>query len=574
MKKIFVFFAQTKKLVINKKPFGIWYINIIFISLALFLSGCQKILHEQDTQISIINNSHAMDLALIGMYDKLSMYLDNPETAYPRIYADDHASEFAFGYNTSVCGSANNEFAHINYPDSTTFIPIAIQQNFNMEDIILASFYPEWQEIYSIITSSNSIICQFENQKSVKAELLTGLGEAYLIRAYAYFSLVRIFGEVPIINDVKIKFTVNKSSFADIYAFIVSDLNHAITLLPADSQTARIPGSSPHRGSAKAILAEVYLTMGGYPINDALNYAHAAEMAGEVIDNATSLGFNLLPDIADLWNGNQNVNNETVLGLYYTNKIVNINYSGGNDINDARSTGYSSIGGGDMNPVAIYGSKKFNWAVYVNRYLISGQKFFNYYPNSYRKEATFQTILPFWPNATTMKFINYTYADNTCLIFYKKSGYYFFTSKIDDKYYSIDSIRISLAQPIYIFRYAHTLLTYAEAKARSGQLDASAYEAINKIRRRANKVDIYSASIYDLSPGLSAKQFADSVVRERELELCGEHEGRWYDMVRLEMVELLPSLRSNNFGPPYAFTKEHYFAPIPEEEKVFDPNLK
>ena len=58
----------------------------------------------------------------------------------------------------------------------------------------------------------------------------------------------------------------------------------------------------------------------------------------------------------------------------------------------------------------------------------------------------------------------------------------------------------------------HTLLTYAEAKARSGQLDASAYEAVNMVRRRANKVDINSPSKYDLQPGLSATQFADSVV--------------------------------------------------------------
>jgi hypothetical protein len=124
---------------------------------------------------------------------------------------------------------------------------------------------------------------------------------------------------------------------------------------------------------------------------------------------------------------------------------------------------------------------------------------------------------------------------------------------------------------LYIFRYPHVLLTYAEAKARSGQLDASAYEAVNMLRRRANKVDIFSSSEYDLSPGLSAEQFADSIVQERAWEFCGEMEGRWFDLIRLEMVEKLPELRHpRETGPPeYPLTKEDYYLPVPEEAAIW-----
>jgi hypothetical protein len=128
----------------------------------------------------------------------------------------------------------------------------------------------------------------------------------------------------------------------------------------------------------------------------------------------------------------------------------------------------------------------------------------------------------------------------------------------------------NLGQPIYIYRYAHTLLTYAEAKTRSGQLDASAYESVNMIRRRANKVDINSPSKYDLQPGLSAQQFADSVVWERAWEFCAEPEGRWYDLLRCEMIEQLPKLR----GDYHEMTKSDYFDAIPNSEKILDPNLK
>jgi starch-binding outer membrane protein, SusD/RagB family len=534
-------------------------ILLVFIFLMLLFSGCQKIMHDQDTTITVINSAQQMDQAMIGVYGLLSLYIDNPAAPYPRIYSDDNAPEF----NCSSWGVVPDR-------DSIAFQSIPFYVD------LAPYYYLRWQAIYKIVISCNNIICQFENQKTIAREMQVGVGEAYLIRAYAYFNLVRIFGQVPIINNVTVNYTVGKSSFNDIYAFIVSDLKQAISLLPANRGVARIPSVSPTRGSAKAILAEVYLTMGGYPVKNATNYARAAEMAGEVIDSASFFGFNLLPDVADLWNGNQKINNETILGLYYNSHISQLNYSGGNQINNA---------------LAVYPTSSYPfslWYYYVSPYIISGHNFFNNYPESYRKEATFQTFLP-WiyigdSSKSVVQFRNYTYADYTSLIFYKKFGYSCsakdtevvanLTSDYSSPYFTT-YFHYSYDQPIYIFRYAHTLLTYAEAKARSGSLDEKAYEAINMVRRRANKLDVNSPSQFDVKSGLSANQFADSVVRERELELCGEMEGRWFDLVRLEMVEQLPALRDKaSTAPPYAFTKEYYFAPIPDQELNFDPNLK
>jgi len=121
---------------------------------------------------------------------------------------------------------------------------------------------------------------------------------------------------------------------------------------------------------------------------------------------------------------------------------------------------------------------------------------------------------------------------------------------------------------LYIFRYAQILLTYAEAKARSGQPDDKAYEAVNRVRRRAHKVDIYSPSVYDITPGLTPELFADSVVWERAWELCAEPEGRWFDLVRLEMVEDLTSLRNPDemLDYPEMIDKNYYFSAIPESD--------
>jgi starch-binding outer membrane protein, SusD/RagB family len=126
----------------------------------------------------------------------------------------------------------------------------------------------------------------------------------------------------------------------------------------------------------------------------------------------------------------------------------------------------------------------------------------------------------------------------------------------------------------YLFRYAHTMLTYAEAAARSGQLNDKAYECVNQIRRRANHVDLNTPSVYDLQPGLSAEAFADSVVQERAWELAGEPEGRWFDIVRLNMIKELPSLRDPaEGGPPTTFDESAYFLDIPQSEIDLNPNL-
>jgi hypothetical protein len=129
---------------------------------------------------------------------------------------------------------------------------------------------------------------------------------------------------------------------------------------------------------------------------------------------------------------------------------------------------------------------------------------------------------------------------------------------------------------LYIYRYAQTLLTYAEAKVRAGQLDAKAYQALNMVRRRANKVDIYSPSVYDITSGLTAQQFTDSVVWERAWELCAEAEGRWFDLMRLEMVEKLSDLRDpdDNYNMPNTYTKDFYYRPIPDYDKNLNTELK
>jgi hypothetical protein len=129
-----------------------------------------------------------------------------------------------------------------------------------------------------------------------------------------------------------------------------------------------------------------------------------------------------------------------------------------------------------------------------------------------------------------------------------------------------------------LLRYAQTLLTYAEASARSGKLDALAYEAVNKVRRRANKLACDVPSKYDLTPTLTTEQFLDSVVWERAWELCLEPEGRWFDIIRLDLKDKLADYRDkkekSNTVPDVLLTDDWYFFLIPQEDRWVNPNFK
>jgi hypothetical protein len=119
-------------------------------------------------------------------------------------------------------------------------------------------------------------------------------------------------------------------------------------------------------------------------------------------------------------------------------------------------------------------------------------------------------------------------------------------------------------------RYAEVLLVYAEAEAMSkGGPDASAYEAINRVRERAG--------LDDFASGMSASQFQEACFDERGWEFAGNEFGvRWSDLLHLEKVEekCSSSTRdSREYALDHNPTKADYFLSIPASEYNKNPNL-
>ncbi len=526
--------------------------------LCLLVLSCDTIFHEEELSIAEITSIDELESAVNGLYAQfynLFASINGISFVFFDIYkkGDDLASD-----------PSPNYWYYYDYDQDC-------ELNVNDEKYIKGA----WNELYEIIITSNNIITQFyppEEQGQQEKQLL---GEAYFLRAYCYFRLARTFGKIPLVKDINIDFTTPLASYGEVYEFIESNLKTAMQLLPRTNNEARNPYYTVHRGIAKTFLAELYLNWAGYPVKDDSKYALAALTAAEIIDSAEYFGYGLEEDFAQAWEEDNRYNPEAIYVLYFSmpDSLSSFPLNIRPDVN--------GLYWGDNYSSSTFQIEADSSWIHI-RFLPTEINFYNTYPNNYRKQITFFTTIyvpGYWVREIPELDSMYVEVEaNPCARPAYRKFYYTSSVNILSYEWCLNTPRKDRFHgntKIYLYRYAQLLLTYAEAMARSGQLNSEAYEAVNQIRRRAYHADIHSASSYDIPAGLSAEAFADSVVQERAWELAGELAGRWFDLVRLEKVEEVLSNRDPLEGgfPVSPVTKEDYFLPIPGEDQLLNPNL-
>lgn len=520
---------------------------IMYTVFSIVLIGCEDLFHEEAISVSKIHNIEDLEIAVHGVYGRLNEAFNSwgSKGFYnPNLKGDDIACGSAVYASENPPGSDSDCNPNLHYCD---FQGYHQRHSYN------------WKNLFSIVASANNIISQFNDSIKYDTPTRNLLGEVHLLRAYCYFRLTRIYGQVPLIYDIDIDYTCQKASYLEIYSSIEQDLTIASNLLPANNSSARIQYVTPHRGVAKALLAELYLNWAGFPILDNTKYKLAASIAEEVIDSSTFFGFSLVDDFAFLWDDAHRYNNESVFTLYFADPetsydISEVNYMFHAFVYDS-TVSFSGY--------YVYYLKELYFPFYP-----TGRKFYDGYPINYRKAITFFTKRYY----DGVGIVDYSKKSPCLKIGFRK--FYFNPSISSQTNYPKHNLLIGSSK-IYLFRYATTLLTYAEATASAGNLNPKAYECLNAIKRRARKEDPRMRSPFDLQSGLSTEVFIDSVLWERAWELAGEPEGRWFDLVRRQMVEQLPELRYDDEAgiPVFPITKEHYFTPIPEEDVWLNPNL-
>lgn len=199
--------------------------------------------------------------------------------------------------------------------------------------------------LYSGIRAANSVSYYAQTaqvDEKTKGQLV---GEARVLAAYEYYLLVNNFGGVPIMKGFLTTAGTGypKSSAADVYAYIISELEDVIGKNVLQASTATKGGGRISQETAKAILAKTYLSA-AWDLNKQEYFSKAATLADEVI-----AGRKLTTPFADLWkaDGSGDDNAEFLWDVEYDLATANNTTSGGTEW----SGYYCNYLGGNEDPI-------------------------------------------------------------------------------------------------------------------------------------------------------------------------------------------------------------------------------
>lgn len=152
---------------------------------------------------------------------------------------------------------------------------VAPFDNFNyVKDLWATNFY--WEAHYRLIHQTNTALQTADSLKLEGVNSRANIAEARFFRAFAYFDMVRTFGDVPKI-DFRLydpsQANIPKSPASAIYALIDADVQYAIANLPTEWGT-QYPGRLTS-GAARTLGAKAYLFRG--------NFAQALPLLQQVI---------------------------------------------------------------------------------------------------------------------------------------------------------------------------------------------------------------------------------------------------------------------------------------------------
>lgn len=406
--------------------------------------------------------------------------------------------------------------------------------------------YKTWRGWYRVVARANDVI---ENMpvfidesgptESELARLDEILGQAHFLRAFAYFHMVRLWGEdsfagdssrlaVPLILEVastRDEMMVERATVGQVYGQVIADLETALEKLPESwdgNNIARV-----NKYTAAAFLGKAYLYMG--------EDAQAKAFFEMILDHP---GYVLVPfeRYDDLFQGKNEFSEESIFELNYTIDMEQNIWENGLGSGIALSCappgrGWSNVTPHGVNIFRFAGDPRLDICTYdpedpaadIDGDMVpAGESEFNYTGHSFRK---------------------YVPQD-----------------------YSVYSTNRNSGTNYIIMRLADVYLMYAEILNRAGQ-DAAASEYMNRVRRRAHGFSPGTPEPSVDYTGLTGNRLRDTIREERFRELFAEGH-RWFDIVRWGIVEE-EVLKYNDFRVTQGeiiFHPWDYYYPVPLSE--------
>jgi len=230
-------------------------LSYILLALGLSATSCKKFVTIDNAPNSLApSDVYASDAtatsAVVGLY---TYYATTSNLQYYTWTAELLGDDIQYRYYSSTPG-------------------LAEYQNGNVTSTNVTLRYNQWYYPFFVIAQANSTIDGLTKSttltSSVKNQLL---GESYFMRAFHFFYLSNFFGAVPLsLDPVALNnSTLARSSKADVYAQIISDLKTAEGLLPGTYTGTLHARVNKH--AVEALLARVYLYQKDY--NNAVAYA-------------------------------------------------------------------------------------------------------------------------------------------------------------------------------------------------------------------------------------------------------------------------------------------------------------
>ena len=445
--------------------------------------------------------------------------------------------------------------------------------------------------LYSGIRAANSVSYYAQTaqvDEKTKGQLV---GEARVLAAYEYYLLVNNFGGVPIMKDFLTTADTGypKSSAADVYAYIISELEDVISKNVLQASTATKGGGRISQETAKAILAKTYLSA-AWDLNKQDYFSKAAALADEVI-----AGRKLTTPFAKLWkaDGSGDDNEEFLWDVEYDLATANnttsggtewsgyyCNYLGGNEDNiKATTSSYvptlyalHCFKKGDLRYDATFMKELPNmnkgnaagtgyWTWYKNGESLVGKPVTRYYSAWYETDADFEAWKAIDPanrantyripmdsqskEAQNMDGRDMEYYDNQQLVYGSSP-----CKKFDDSN-TAKTEKNTCYRDIHIITLPEMYLVAAEAYLKAGD-NPKALARLNEVHQRA---------------GLSALTGTitiDDILDENACENFG-NEARWMDLRRTQTLVTRCTKYNHEMGDKAAqYIGKKLLRPIPQ----------
>ena len=461
------------------------------------LSGCQQYLDKQplDTPAAAVyfNNEPEMTLALTGVYNASYWVTGNvPAQVFYDLYTDiglERQPGIASGSYDATNGAVSGY----------------------------------WSSMYQTVGRANVVIQGIErNKANVPVAVYNRLqGEAKVLRAWAYYHLMGLFGDVPFYSEPLTTdqfYTLGKTDKNKIADFLNTDLDDAAAKLEwASRERGRV-----NRGTALGVQAKIALLLG--------RHQAAADAAKKIIDGNA---YGLNPRFQDLFtlagqqaNAGKEIMFEFLLPTDQANPVSYIALGQGSRTLSGQSgrfplqalvDKFEAIDGKRIDESKVYDPAKprekrdprLKFTVSIDGDTITATA------SNVRRRAIFNIYDATTPvfNFNTGAYAAGTNVDKTNAFGPVLNGMGLLWSK-----FTLDDAQDMFTSKtgFAYMRYAEILLTYAEAKIELNQIDATVLTAINAVRKRAGMPNV------DAAISTSQAKMRQLIRREKVVELADE----------------------------------------------------